>query len=598
MADTSFNARLKRLFSGGSVVRVVKKTGGLRVIDTDNSQLMPKNNLRQRYSSLYRSNWSNAKEHGQLFQHTRIQLFRDYESMDGDPILASALDLYSEESALHDEYGQIIRITSSNDDIKQILHNLFYDILNINFNLSAWIRNMCKYGDQFLKLNIQEGVGIVDVLPLSVYEVVRQEGFDEEDPTAVRFIHDISGATHATINEENVLFDHEVAHFRLLTDSNYLPYGKAILENVRRAWKQLKLMEDAMMIHRIVRAPERRIYKVDVGNIAPKDVEGYMQKLMQKTKKTPLIDLNTGEYNLKFNIQNLLEEFYLPVRGSDSGTEIDNLPGLDWQATDDIEYLQKKVFAGLRIPRAFLGYEEDTSGKATLAQEDLRFARSVSKVQRIVVSELTKIAIIHLFANGYTDADLVNFTLELTQSSTIYEQEMIRIWQEKIRLGEDAKNGKLLSTTWVYKNVFKMTEDEIEELREQIVEDEKFKYRLDQIEREGNDPAKSGQHVQDGEVVDPVSFDADDNGIGGFSGEPDDDDDFNEVDYSDDKFKQGGRPRGNQTKYGTDKHVLGRDPIGLKSISLNEVNKLVASLKGSELGGSGLLDEANIIDEA
>jgi hypothetical protein len=589
MADTTFYSSLRKLFSGGSVIRVVNKDGRVKVIDTDNSQLLPKHNLRQRYATMYRSNWSNAGHQGQLFQANRLQLFRDYESMDTDPIIASALDMYSEESALQDEFGQILRINSSNEDVKQILHNLFYDILNINFNLASWIRNMCKYGDQFLKLEIRDEIGVVDVLPLSVYEVIRNEGYDPEHPNDVRFIHDITGASSPTMNPANTYENFEVAHFRMLTDSNYLPYGKAVIENIRRVWKQIKLMEDAMMVHRIVRAPERRMYKVDVGNIAPKDVEGYMQRLMEKTKKTPLIDNSTGEYNLKFNIQNLMEDFYLPVRGSDSGTTIENLPGLEFQTTEDIEYLQKKLFAGLKIPRAFLGYEEDTSGKATLAAEDMRFARSIERVQRIVVSELTKIAVIHLYANGYTDKELVNFSLELSQSSTIYEQEQIRIWQEKVRLGEDIKNSKMLSMDWIYTYVFKLSEDDIETEKKRIIEDEKFRYRLAQIENEGNDPAKSGQDVRDGQIVDPLTNHDDSDDVGGFSGE------MGEVDYDDDKFKQGGRPRGNQTKYATDKHVLGRDPIGAKSLSRNEITNLLEVLKKSEIRPSSIMDESNIL---
>jgi len=594
MANKSFNARLKRLFSNGSVVRVVSKGSGkgIKVFDANSSQLMPKGSWKQRHASIYRTPGAQGRDQTGVFQATRYHLFRDYEGMDADPIIASAIDMYAEESSLEDEFGQILKITTSNNDVKQILHNLFYDILNINFNLSAWIRNLCKYGDLFLKLEIEEGIGVIDVIPLSVYEIIREEGYDIEDPKAVRFIHDISGATTYSSNQATTYDDYEMAHFRLGTDSNFLPYGKAIVENIRRIWKQIKLMEDAMMVHRIVRAPERRMYKVDIGNIPPKDVEGYMQRLMQKTKKASLMDPNTGEYNLKFNIQNLLEDFYLPVRGTKDGTSIENLPGLEYQTVEDIEYLQKKLFAGLKIPRAYLGYEEDTSGKGTLAQEDMRFARSIRKVQRIVVSELSKIAIVHLYANGYTDKELIDFSLELAMSSTVYEQEQIRIWQEKVRLGDDIKSGQLLSVDWIYETIFKLSEDDIVRERLRLVNDAKFKYRLDQIDSDGNDPAKSGQHVVGGQAIDPFNGeDEDSDDVSGFSGEDEDAEDFE----NDEKYKQGGRPRGNQTKYATDKHVLGRDPIGRNSISMNEIKRLIGGMNSANLNSKGLLDESNII---
>ena len=124
----------------------------------------------------------------------------------------------------------------------------------------------------------------------------------------------------------------------------------------------------------------------------------------------------TGEYNLKFNMQNMLEDYFLPVRGGESGTSIDTLNGLsnDGQI-DDIEYLRNKMHAALKIPKAFLGYDEGVEGKATLAAEDVRFARTIERIQKIFVSELTKIAIIHLYAQGFEGEDLINFSLFLIQ---------------------------------------------------------------------------------------------------------------------------------------------------------------------------------------
>ena len=249
---------------------------------------------------------------------------------------------------MKNEFDQVLTITCQNENVQKILHNLFYDICNIEFNLWPWIRNMAKYGDSFLKLDIAEGYGVVNVVPLSSYEMTREEGEDPTDPYKVTFKQD--GGT-GQFEYQNF----EIAHFRLLSDSNYVPYGRSMLENGRKIFKQLTLMEDAMLIHRIMRAPEKRIFKIDVGNIPPREVEQFMQKIINKMKKIPVVDQKTGEYNLKYNVESVTEDFFLPVRGGDSGTEIETLPGLsNNDQIDDIEYLRNKLMASLRIPKAFL----------------------------------------------------------------------------------------------------------------------------------------------------------------------------------------------------------------------------------------------------
>ena len=216
-----------------------------------------------------------------------------------------------------------------------------------------------------------------------------------------------------------------------------------------------------------------------------------MERLVNKMKKVPYIDEKTGDYNLRFNLQNMIEDFYLPVRGSDSGTRIENLSGLEWTGIDDLEYIKNKMMAALKIPKAFLGYEEGISGKATLAAEDVRFARTIQRVQKIVVSELTKIAILHLYVQGYTDASLVNFELELANPSTIFEQEKVALWGDKMSVAGDMVDKKFFSKDWIYKYVFHMSKDECDEIRANLVEDAKEHYRLETITNEGEDPTSS-----------------------------------------------------------------------------------------------------------
>ena len=583
MADKSFFGRLRRLFSSTVVVRNV---GGrkLKIADTDNIQSygnVATNFLVDRYSRMHKGNPNNSVGYGDSsgYQQRKVELYYDYEEMDHDPIISSALDVYSDESTMKNELGEILKITSDNDNIQKILHNLFYDIINIDFNLWPWVRNMVKYGDFFLKMDIAENYGITNVVPVSPYEMERIEGAEEDNPHSVHFKLNIPGHTTSmhTVGRgasAQELQDYEVAHFRLLSDSNYLPYGKSMIENARNVWKSLSLMEDAMLVHRVVRAPEKRIFKLDIGNIPPNEVDNYMQQVINKMKKTPLIDEKTGNINLKYNLQNINEDFYLPVRGGDSGTTIDNLPGMTYEATDDIEYLRNKMMAALKIPKAFLGYEEQVNAKATLAAEDVRFARTIERIQRIVESELTKIAIVHLYSQGFTNEELVNFNLSLTNSSTIYEQEKIELWDAKQNLATSMLDGNLASSDWIYKNVFGWTDEQIKDIRGGVVDDKKRRFRYEQIESEGNDPIKSQQSF--GTAHDLASIQQQE---GGGDEQP-----FGEQDEGgapEGGFEGAGRPK-EIPKYGKDFSARGRDPLGKKdianSLSMENIKKLTKDI--------------------
>jgi hypothetical protein len=601
MADTSLRSRLQRLFSTNVIVRNV---GGrkLKVADTSRTQAATRSNLVDRYQKIFTGAGLSGYSDSLLTKSMRLNLFKDYESMDNDAIISSALDIYADESTMKSEYGNVLEINTDNDQIKEILHNLFYDILNIEFNLWPWVRNMCKYGDNFLKLEIDDKYGITNVVPMSVYDVSRLEGLDEENPEYVKFLIESTTSQHRYKPEKSAtreeLENYEVAHFRLLSDSNYLPYGKSQVEGGRKIWKQLTLMEDAMLIHRIMRAPEKRIFKLDIGNIPPAEVDNYMQKVINKMKKAPVVDEDTGDYNLKYNMQNITEDFFLPVRGGDSGTSIESLPGLTYEAVEDIEYLKNKLLASLRIPKAFLGFEEQIGSKATLAAEDVRFARTIERIQRITISELTKIAIVHLYAQGYQDAELVNFELDLTNPSTIYEEEKIELWNNKTSLASSMITDGLVSTEWIYKNIFNFTEDEIKELDGQIVFDYKQKFRRAQIENEGNDPSKSGEAsgTPSDMAMGRTSHELDD--LGPEGGSPPG------------GWNGAGRPK-EGPKYGKDDSARGRDPLGAhdkrkagsgspkygKPLALSHYDKLKKSMNFGKYDKK-IITEASEVEEA
>jgi hypothetical protein len=561
--------RLKTLFSTNVVVRNV---GGkkLKVVDTARYQgdgNPHTSKVIDRYGRLHGTKGTPISVYNQYnsFSATKIDLYTDYEAMDTDAIISSALDIYSDESTLKNDQGDVLTIRTDNDNIRKILRNLFYDVLNIEYNLWPWIRNLCKYGDFYLYLDVKDELGVTNVVPFSPYEMQREEGTDPEHIYMTKFIYEGPLGKGEFQN-------YEIAHFRLLGDTNFLPYGKSMLEGARKLYKQLLLMEDAMLIHRIMRAPEKRIFKVDIGNIPPAEVDQYMNNLMNRMKKTPVINEQTGDYNLRFNMQNLLEDFYLPVRGGQSGTTIETLAGLQYDSIQDIEYLRSKIFAALKVPKPYLGYDERVEGKATLAALDIRFARTIERIQRIVVSELTKIAIVHLYSQGYENADLVNFELGLTGPSIIYEQEKVALMKEKVDLAGTLVEKKLFSLKYIYSNIFNLSEDEAEFEKNEVLEDIKHAFRQKQIENEGNDPAITKESF--GTPHDIASMQI----RGGAKM-------INDVEVPEGGWPGAGRPAKN-LNYGTDKSPFGRDPIGMKDVG--NTLKVNQSPKVNHKGGSPL----------
>jgi hypothetical protein len=583
---------LRRLFSTDVIIR---NEGGdmLKVIDTDTIQrsgVIQTNSLIDRFNKVYTTSTAYGVNLNlaQNYQSARVQIYADYDAMDTDAICCSALDIVADECTLKNEQGEVLQIRSSDENIQKLLYNLFYSVLNIEFNLWSWIRNMCKYGDFYLKLEIAEKYGVYNVIPFSAYNIIREEGYNPQNPQEVRFKYDpnatlasSTGYSSQQNRDSGVWFDnYEMAHFRLTGDVNYLPYGRSYLEPARKLFKQYVLIEDAMLIHRIVRAPERRIFYVNVGAIPPGEVDNYMQRMINKMKKAPLMDPNTGNYNLKYNQQNLLEDFFIPVRGNDTSTKIDTTKGLEYNGIEDVAYFREKLFAALKIPKAFMGYEKDLTGKATLAAEDIRFARTIERLQRIIISELTKIALVHLYAHGYTNESAANFSLSLTNPSIIYDQERIALFKEKIDLAKQAMEGSLLPRDFIYDKIFHFSEDQYAELEDMIIEDKKREFRYAQIQEEGNDPAESGQAYGTPHQIASL-----------YGGK---EDSMLNVPYGYDE-KKPGRPKAVTSIIGTDNSRFGRDPIGQAAYSKN-AERGEDDMKPNYKGGSPLALEGTMAE--
>ena len=397
------------------------------------------------------------------YEPTRLASYYDYESMEFTPEISAALDIYAEECTTPSEQGHTISIYSESARIKGILADLFNNILDVNTNLPMWIRNCCKYGDNFVFLKIDPEKGVIGCNQLPNIEMERTEG----DSHLNRTDNDDAHKIEFKWREKEISFSNwEVAHFRLLGDDRRLPYGTSMLEKARRIWKQLLLAEDAMLVYRTSRAPERRVFKVFVGNMDDKDIEAYIQKVANKFKRDIVVDPANGNVDLRMNQMAVDQDYFIPVRDPAAASPIETLPGAtNLSEIADIEYIQKKLLASLRIPKAYLGFEEVVGEGKNLALLDIRFARTINRIQKSIVQELNKIAIVHLYVLGFEE-ELDNFTLSLTNPSTQGELLKIEQWKEKIALYRDAVtdpgNGlQAVSTTWAKKKILGMSDEEI-----------------------------------------------------------------------------------------------------------------------------------------
>ena len=435
----------------------------------------------------------------------RRKSFEDFTVMDYTPEISSALDIYADESLTKNEDGKILGVSCENVKIKKVLENLFEDILDVNHELWAWTREACKFGNHFLLLDVQPNRGVVGFLPLPTEEIRREEAYDG-NINSVKFLWDTN----------NLMFDNwQIAHFRMMSDQKQSPYGTSELESTRLIWKQLQLAEDAMLIYRCTRAPERRVFYIDVGNIDPGDVATYIQTVKNEIKRQPQVKESTGNIDFKFNSMAVDEDFFIPRRG-DKNSEVDSLPGAsNLDEIADIEYLQQKMFASLKIPKAYLTFDEQINAKATLASEDFRFARTINRIQQAILTTLNKIAIIHLYALGYRDKEqLTGFELELTNPSTQSEIEKMEILQQKASVFKDLWDESTLSPisyVWGMKNIFDFSDKEIKNILQQQFLEGKMKLEIENVSQ-SKTPEGGAEGMPSGEGGPPESSVQDESG--------------------------------------------------------------------------------------
>ena len=419
-----------------------------------------------------------------MLNRNRAERYTDFDQMEYVPEIASAMDIYADEMTTSTNLQPMLDVKCKNEEIRTILHNLFHNVINVEFNLYGWCRSMCKYGDYFLYLEIDENEGIKNVVGLPTAEVERLEGEDQTNPNYIQYQWNSGGITF-----ENW----QVAHFRILGNDKHAPYGSSILEPARRIWRQLTLLEDAMMAYRIVRSPERRVFYIDIGNIAPQDVEQHMQRVITSMKRNQVVDSATGRVDLRYNPLSVEEDYFLPVRGGETSTRIENLPGGTFTGDiDDVKYLRDKLFAALKVPQSYLSTGEGSDEeKTTLAQKDVRFARTIQRLQRSVISELEKMAVIHLYTLGFRGDDLVSFKLGLNNPSKISELQELEHWRTKFEVASTAIDG-MFSQRWIANNLFGLTDEEMIRMQREMFYDKKLLAALNAAEEGGTTAGDTG----------------------------------------------------------------------------------------------------------
>jgi len=460
---------LKKILKGGSAAyKIPTERPGIK------AQKNAFDSFQRASSALYQQSLVGGVE--------RLERVKDYDEMDHYPEITRALDIYADDSMTYAEDGKILQIVSDDDKIIHELEELLYQRLDLDFHLWTWIRNMCKYGDMFNLLDIVDKEGVLGAIAMPVGEIERDEGYNN-DPNRLRFKWTAQGNT--------IFENYQVSHMRILGDDRFLPYGRSVLDSSRKVWKQLLMAEDAMLIYRISRAPERRVFYVDVGNIPPKDVDSYMQNARDKLKRIAVTNESNGNVDMRYNPESILEDFFIPVRG-DRGSRIETLPGGENAAAiEDIEYLQNKLFISLGVPKSYLTAEEDLSGKSTLAQEDIKFARTIQRIQKIVVSELAKISLVHLYLRGYDEASIYNFDLRLTNPSTVTEMMHLELLGSRFSTANDMADSPLVSLDYIQREVLKLSSSEIVNINLQIEKEAQNTHIIDQLKM-GEQPDMGG----------------------------------------------------------------------------------------------------------
>lgn len=454
----NFYKRLTKLFrSGPAIRRKIKGQNYKNYYDTGVIQ----NNLGYYGAGSYKREASPFSVLGAYGLLDRMSRYNEFAEMDSSSPISTALDIYADESCASDEHGKSFHVYSENPQIQKALEELFYEIANIEFDARRWYRNLVKNGDFFMYVEVVPDYGVVKVEPVPVNEIEREEGYDPTDPYAVRFKLLTRGGKY--------IENWQMLHMRILSNDLFIPYGTSFLESARKPWRQLIMMEDAMLVYRVVRSPERRVYYIDVSGIQANDIPNYMEAVKETMRGSSIIDKISGRQDFRYNPVSVNDDIFLPSRPN-SQTKIETLAGGQHvSATEDVEYLLSKLIAALKVPKPYLTFDEGLSSKANLSQEDIRFSRTIQTLQKIVLSELNKLAILHLYAIGFDGEDLLDFEIKFSNPSTVALQQKLALISSRLETAgkawDLAKETGMLDMEYIQKEILGFRMNEIISMR-------------------------------------------------------------------------------------------------------------------------------------
>lgn len=456
-------------------------------------------------------NFGNNNAMMNTFVYNRFVAYGEYEQMDMHPIVSTALNVISSSATNKNEKQEMLTIKTDNEKINDTLENLFYNILNVESNLQEWLRDALKYGNRIILLETMEEIGVIGfhLLPINLVNIYIDEDGNYYYSIANEYGNISSGANFKTTKEEAFLkvergewFDESsIIDLKITANNvNFYPYGKSYIEYARKKWKELILLEEAWLINQVEKAPSRRIYKIDIGGIKDSEIGNYMERVKNAYKRTRIFDEN-GDINYRYNAINSAEDLFVPVRGGNSGTEIEVLEGTPMDGMETVEYFRDMLISFLQVPKPFLTFDESIGGgKATLAAEDLKFNNTVKNVQNYGLDALTKMAVIHLSLQGYAHGDIESFELSLTNPSVIDEEERLDILQSKVDAATSMLDSGLFSQNYVYNEIFNLSREDVEIMRKEIELDRIRTFLLETLESEGNYPEAEDEEESEEQI--------------------------------------------------------------------------------------------------
>lgn len=416
-------------------------------------------------------------------EHDRKKRYKEYEDMDGYPEISSAFDIYSDDCTQENIDGTPWKIVTDDEMVKKEVSKMF-DQVNMTRYLWDISRNVVKYGDMFIETiidlnNAKRGIQRIKILnPAFIFRLEDEFGYLKEFIQEVPKKNDWSsyGSIGPRLDDTHMinLDPGQIVHFRLHTsDPTHYPYGKSIAAAARVTYKSLKMMEDAMLIYRLVRAPERRIFYIDTGSLPASKSEMHIKKQMDKFKKRKSYNSQTGNIEENFNALAADEDFYIAVNGKSSGTKIDTLKGAEnLGEVDDVKYFRDKLLAALKIPKDYI-VEKDNAPerKANLSQLDVKFARVITRIQKSIEIGLETLAKRHLILRGFPTVLIDELKIKLPAPSDMAIKRQLETDEQKTRIVQAVKGLNIFPMKKIYKDYYQLADNEIEDIENGLQED-------------------------------------------------------------------------------------------------------------------------------